>query len=188
MSAALSVVIVPGLGNSGPQHWQTLLQAELPNASRVEQMFWNLPIRWQWVHSLEQHMKKLPGPVVLVGHSAGALTIVEWALRGGSSQNVIGALLVAPPDVEDIELELAPLWLRKLLGWAPISRNRLPFPSVLVTSSNDPMSTETRLHALAGYWGSKIQSLGEAGHINADSGYGDWPGAKEIVCAFNGQP
>jgi uncharacterized protein len=90
-----SLVIVPGHGNSGPGPWQTQLEQSHFKAVRVIQKNWNLPIRWQWTISLDRTLSALGSPAILVGHSAGAMTIAHWASRTRS--HAMGALLVAPP-------------------------------------------------------------------------------------------
>jgi predicted alpha/beta hydrolase family esterase len=60
-------------------------------------------------------------------------------------------------------------------GFAPMPLVRLPFPSVVVASSNDPFVTVSRAQTFATAWGSEFVMIGEAGHINGASGLGDWP-------------
>jgi len=36
-------LIVPGLGNSGPEHWQTYFQQTGNNFFRIEQIEWDAP-------------------------------------------------------------------------------------------------------------------------------------------------
>lgn len=50
----------------------------------------------------------------------------------------------------------------------------LPFPSLLVASEDDPYASVAFTRALAESWGSRWQSIGAAGHINGDSGLGEW--------------
>ena len=175
------LVISPGRGNSGPEHWQAYVEQHWGDTSRVQQSLWNWPTRYQWVAGIERHVRPIERPMILVGHSAGALAIAEWALRGGSTQNVVAALLVAPPDMEGASRALPALWFRRLIGWAPISRQPLPFPSILVTSTNDHYGEEPDLQKIGAGWGSKMISLGESGHINHKSGYGPWQQVLEWI-------
>jgi len=175
------LVISPGRGNSGPDHWQAYLEREWGNTSRVRQMFWRWPTRRRWVAAIERQVRDMDRPLILVGHSAGALSIVEWALRGGTTARILGALLVAPPDMEDPHKNMPAMWFRRLIGWTPISRGKLPFPSILVTSTNDHYGDEENLQKLAGHWGSRLVSLGQAGHINQKSGHGPWPLALQLI-------
>lgn len=172
------ILTVPGLGNSGPGHWQTAWEASLPSCRRVDLGLWDDPHRNTWVNKLNLAIQRAEGPVILVAHSLGCLAVAWWAeyeqpaslLQGGTAESgkVIGALLVAPPDVEDRPLD------RRLTRFAPVPAGGLPFPSILVASRNDPYLTMAQARRLARGWGSRLADAGEAGHINAQSGIGDW--------------
>jgi serine hydrolase len=161
------VLVLPGYQSSGPGHWQTLWEAERPELRRVEQRDWEHTRRAEWVAGLEAAVSAEPGPVVLVAHSLGCVTVAHWA--AGHRHHVVGALLVAPPDVEH---EWAPDAVK---DFAPIPSAPLPFPSVVVASTDDPYAEIDRARAWARAWGSRFVSIGAAGHINADAGFGPWP-------------
>ena len=163
-----NVLILPGWQNSGPDHWQSRWEA-LHGYRRVDQHDWMRPRRGDWIARLEDVILATDGPVVLVAHSLGCVLTTAWAQVSHSTARVQGALLVAPGDAERDELRGV------LPSWSPILRQRLPFPSVLVGSRDDPYCTFERAQGLAGHWGSHFVDLGERGHINAESGLGDWP-------------
>ena len=169
------LLIAPGHGNSGAGHWQTLLERSHPKAVRVEQKNWKAPIRRPWVAALDRVVKRLAAPTFLVGHSAGVSTIVHWAARYSSPSHVVGALLVAPPDMEVALPGFPPAWVLRLAGWAPIPRRRLPWPTLVVASRNDPFCAIDRAREFARAWGAGFRDIGPAGHINAAAGYGPWP-------------
>jgi len=121
------LLIAPGHGNSGRGHWQTLLERAHPKAVRVEQKIWNAPIRRLWTAALDRTVKASRRRRFLVGHSAGVSTIVQWATRYPSPAHVVGALLVAPPDMEITLPGFPPAWVLRLVGWAPIPRQKLPW-------------------------------------------------------------
>jgi predicted alpha/beta hydrolase family esterase len=170
--SARPVLIVPGLGGSGPGHWQTLWQAEIPGAVRVEQADWDEPRRDRWIGALENAIAANPGAIV-VAHSLGCILLAHLAaLR---AIDVAGALLVAPADVE--RPMPAPGCVRR---FAPVPISRLPFASIVVASSNDPYATSERAAAFAHAWGSDFVDIGDAGHINVASGYGAWADGRVI--------
>jgi predicted alpha/beta hydrolase family esterase len=104
---------------------------------------------------------------VLVAHSLGCVTVAHWATD--HRHEVAGALLVAPPDVEHD-------WAAEVVrDFAPIPLAPLPFASIVVASTDDPYADIGRAESWACAWGSRFVSLGPAGHINADSGFGPWP-------------
>ena len=184
-----TLVIVPGLGNSGPDHWQTHLENAHAGSVRVEQKHWDFPVRGAWTRALDRTLAEIAGPVALAVHSLGVLTVAEWARRFPPRANVVGALLVAPPDTEgSLPAGIPPAWLLRLLGWSPIPRERLPWPSTLVASTSDRLCTLPRAEAFARAWGSAFVNLGAAGHINTAAGYGVWPEAERLIAAFAGAP
>lgn len=170
------VVIIPGLGGSGPDHWQSRWQARLPNARRVEQADWEVADRAAWVSAIERTIGQCERPVVAVAHSLGVIALA-WALRDGMPP-IAGAFLVAPPsDATMRELtSIDP-------AFAPAPTRRLDAPSVLVASRNDPYSSFDEATGLADAWGARLVDGGDAGHINTESGHGPWP---EGLMVFGG--
>jgi len=162
-----TILTVPGMGGSGSDHWQTLWEQADPRFRRVEQRDWDQPVMFEWVMTLEQALRDLEGPGVLVGHSLGCLVIVEAAANHPG--DIVGALLVAPPDLDRMEGA----------GQTPMST--LPFPSIVVTSENDPWVSAERAEEFGFAWGSRFVNIGPAGHINADSGYGTWPEGRQLL-------
>jgi predicted alpha/beta hydrolase family esterase len=169
------LLIAPGHGNSGPGHWQSLLERAHPNAVRVDQWSWNAPTRRLWTAALDRTVRRVAAPTILVGHSAGVATIVQWAARYPSPPHVVGALLVAPPDMEISLPGYPPAWVLRLAGWAPVPRQKLPWKTLVVASHNDPFCAIDRARDFALAWGAEFRDIGPAGHINAAAGYGPWP-------------
>ena len=162
------VLLLPGWQNSGPGHWQSLWEAQ-HGFVRVQQHDWNKPLRGDWLIQLEEAVLVATKPVVLVAHSLGCIQTAAWVSHSLNTRRVCVALLVAPGDVE--RPDLAP----QLPTWQPMARQRLPFASWLVASRNDPYCTHDRALSLAESWGCSVHDLGDAGHINAETGLGDWP-------------
>ena len=171
------VLIVPGWGDSGPGHWQTLWETGSSDVQRVVQRDWLFPIRSEWVATLSAAIRAADGPVVLAAHSLGCLAVAH--LRDGGLP-VRGALLVAPPDVE------RPDYPPVSEGFTPIPRERLPFPSVLVASRTDPFIAFERSRELATAWGSRLVDAGDRGHVNADAGLGPWPLGERLLDELRG--
>jgi uncharacterized protein len=161
-------LILPGLHNSGPDHWQSRWEAEDKTMERVIQDDWETPHCADWVVRLDQALAYAGPEILLVAHSAGCALVAHWAV-GCQRGQVRGALLVAPSDPE------APSFPVGATGFAPIPLLRLPFPSIVVASSNDPFVTVARAQTFASAWGSEFVMIGGAGHINTASGLGDWP-------------
>ncbi|WP_213980916.1 alpha/beta hydrolase [Sphingomonas sp. dw_22] len=164
------ILTVPGLGGSGPSHWQTLWEQSRPDTHRVELGMWDTPHRNAWVTKLDQAIRQAQAPVVLAAHSLGCLAVAWWAELAGQPFGwpVAGALLVAPADVDR---SAAP---SELDAFRPAPAKPLPFPSILVSSSDDPWIAQDRARGLAKAWGSLFVDAGPQGHLNAASGIGWW--------------
>jgi predicted alpha/beta hydrolase family esterase len=180
MSAA-TVVLVPGLRGHVEDHWQTRLAASLPGARMVTPLGrTNAGLRAR-VTLLDHVVEQVAGPVILVAHSAGVLVTAHWAAQY-SPTRVVGALLVTPPTLAaELPPEYPSIAELRAHGWLPIPRQPLPFPSIVAASSDDPLTNPVRLGSLAASWGSRVHDLGAVGHLNPASGFGDWPGAVELI-------
>jgi predicted alpha/beta hydrolase family esterase len=176
-SSDADLLIIPGLGGSGPDHWQTRWEQKLSTATRVEQRDWDKPERSEWVPAIASAIQSAKRPVVLIAHSLGAIAAIH-ASRD-TAPSVKGAFLVAAPSEE------------RLAGVAdadpefrPYPRAKLTFPAVLVASRDDPYSGFADAEALARDWGAKLIDAGQAGHLNAESGHGPWPEGLLQFAAF----
>jgi hypothetical protein len=164
MANSLRIIIVPGWRDSGPGHWQSLWADRLAHAVRVVQDDWISPVRSAWVQSITQTILAQPGPVVIVAHSLGCIATTH--LPPDAVARIQGALLVAPADPER---------RGALADFAPVPFHKLPYRNVLVASSNDPFCPVRLAGAYARAWGSEFVRIQDGGHINIDSGHGEWP-------------
>jgi serine hydrolase len=167
--AEADILLVPGLGNSGPGHWQRRWLEKMPTAQWVEQEEWDEPLFEPWIETLQRAIQMATRPVVLVGHSLGATVIVHSAQRLKDTK-VKGAFLVCPPDLDE-NTDVQPA----ALPFANVPRDPLPFPSLLIASQNDVFCSIERAGDLANAWGSEFHDAGEVGHLNLASGHGPWP-------------
>lgn len=173
----IPVLTVAGLWNSGPEHWQTAWEKKYPSCTRVQQRDWDHPDRDEWVAALDAAITSQKEPPVLAAHSLGCCLVAQWAAdRGGSG--VRAAFLVAPSDVE------APGYPVEGRSFSAMPLKKLPFPSVLITSTNDEYVSIDRAVRFGRAWGSRIVVIGPAGHINAASGYGPWPEGERMLLEF----
>ena len=159
------VLLVPGFGNSGPEHWQSLWEAH-DGYLRVQQRDWNHPICSEWIESLDRAVHEAAADVLIAAHSLGTLVVTRWLAR--STVKIGGALLVAVPNPN------APGFPPQAEGFSPVARVRLECPSIVVASIDDPYGNLPFVEQCAKSWGSRLVSIGKAGHINAASGLGEW--------------
>ncbi|MET3615659.1 putative alpha/beta hydrolase family esterase [Rhizobium aquaticum] len=163
------ILIVPGLFGSGEGHWQRRWLDDIAGSRLVEQADWNRPCLDEWVERLEAELAD--GPAYIVAHSFGCHVTAALARRA-SAGRVRGAMLVAPCDIAATRKRHA-----DNLGAVQASQAcRLPFPSVVVGSLNDVYMPFENLTQITAEWGSDVHILGQAGHINIESGYGRWTG------------
>jgi uncharacterized protein len=173
----MSVLTVAGLWNSGPQHWQTHWENRHADWRRVQQQTWENPDRESWVAGLEAAVAGCATPPVLATHSLACVLVSHWIAAHPHSK-IAGAFLVAPSDVE------APSYPPGTSGFTPMPMNRLPFPSMVIASSNDEYVSLDRARAFAEAWGSEFVCIGDAGHINGASGHGPWPEGEQMLLDF----
>jgi predicted alpha/beta hydrolase family esterase len=179
MTETTRVLLLPGWLDSGPDHWQSRWEA-LHGDLRVQQADWLWPRRGDWMARLEEVLLEADAPALLVAHSLGCQLVAAWAAHSRHTARVEGALLVAPPDIEREDMP------PNLQAWRPIVRARLPFAAIAVTSSDDPYCTPERAQAMVRDWGARLETIGARGHINGESGLGDWPAGRallEALCA-----
>jgi predicted alpha/beta hydrolase family esterase len=168
-----TILLVPGLGNSGPQHWQTYW-AKRYQFPRVNQQDWDSPDCRDWMAMLDKTVAAYnPAEVILVGHSLACATITKWVEQ--YSRTVKAAMLVAPADTE------APGFPTVATGFSPMAIQKLPFPSLVVASSNDAYVSLERARYFADCWGSSFVNIGAAGHINAATDLKDWPAGLQLL-------
>lgn len=168
------LLIVPGLNDSGPAHWQSWLQTQYRGARRVEQRDWARPELDRWAERIASTLDRetdrhdTAAPWIAVGHSFGCLALARHlALRPDSP--IRAALLVAPAEPDKFGVAEA------------LPRQRLPLASTVIASDNDPWMSAASSRRWAQRWGSGWLTLGDAGHINTESGFGPLPLARRWV-------
>jgi len=180
-----TILIVPGLRDHVPEHWQTLLERKLANARCVPRLERDKLSRAAWVAELERSLAAIEGPVILVAHSAGCMITVHWAQQ--HQRPIHGALLAAPPDFESpLPAGYPTPEALHANGWLPTPRTKLPFRSIVAASTNDPLGRYERVAELAAAWGSELVDVGAVGHLNPAAGYGEWPRAEAFIRDLGG--
>lgn len=171
-STAFDFLFLPGRGNSNADHWQTHWLGLFPNASRVLQANWDAPDPVDWIARLDAAVRAAPRPVVLIGHSLATITTVKWAATAEADflAKVRAAFLVAATDVgnPDPSFDL-------VRPFAPVPMEKLPFPTLVVASRNDPRVSFEKSQTCAAAWGTDFADVGELGHIGAAAALGIWP-------------
>ncbi|GJE42200.1 RBBP9/YdeN family alpha/beta hydrolase [Methylobacterium soli] len=168
-TADCDILIIPGLAGSEEEHWQARWASRLATGRIVAQDDWHQPEPAAWCGRIVEAVEAASRPVILIAHSLGVVASVE-AIKDFPPGTVRGALFVALPDVER-----TPNLPERVRAFAPLPREPLPFPSLLVASRTDPYCAYERAEDFAASWGSLLVDAGESGHINVASGHGPWP-------------
>jgi predicted alpha/beta hydrolase family esterase len=171
------VLIVPGIGNSGPDHWQSRWQQKHAGLSRIAVDDWDRPERSHWVAAIERAVLALGPDTLIVAHSMGCLALAHWASAPHAPAR--GALLVAPPD------PLGPAFPAAAHGFAPLPEQRLDIPTIMVASDDDPYAAIEHAQHYAQAWGSTLHRIGKLGHINAASGLMDWDAGWHLLASLD---
>jgi predicted alpha/beta hydrolase family esterase len=179
-----TILIVPGLRDHSARHWQTLLEVRLRAAGQsvvsVAPMGRVDLACAPRVAAIERAAQLVEGPLVIVAHSGGVIMVAHWARQ--TRRRVLGALLATPPDFDQpLPGGYPTLDELRASGWLPVPRLPLPFPSIVAASRNDPLARFDRVDELAAAWGSRVVDIGEVGHLNPASGYGEWPRAEALI-------
>ncbi|GJG94209.1 alpha/beta hydrolase [Cupriavidus pauculus] len=189
LSPDTTVLLVPGLREYVPDHWQTLLQADLhamrqpvASVSPLEHDKLSCGAR---IAALDRALAAIDGPVLLAAHSAGVMITGHWARqlhRHLAPGKIVGALLATPADLESpMPTGYPEIDTLAHHGWLPVPRTPLPFPTLLAASRNDPLASYERAAGMARDWGSAIVDLGHVGHLNPAAGFGPWPDAMPLL-------
>ncbi|MBP1882361.1 RBBP9/YdeN family alpha/beta hydrolase [Sinorhizobium mexicanum] len=171
-----SIIILPGIGGSGEAHWQTLWEKEEPRMQRFRPANWNEPQLPDWISALERSVATAPVPPILVAHSLACLLVAHW--QKASTLQIAGAFLVAVPDPQGAAFP------KEAKSFANPPTNAFRFPSLIVASADDPYGTLDYARARARQWQSRLVEIGACGHINGESGLGDWPAGLDLLRSF----
>lgn len=185
-----TILFVPGLRDHVAEHWQTLLEAKLAPHRPVRSV---PPLEADKlscharVEAIEREMSRINGPIIAVAHSGGVIMLAHWAQK--YRRPLQGALLAAPPDFETpLPAGYPTLGVLQANGWLPVPRTLLPFPSLVVASTNDPLARLDRVETMAREWGSTVVNVGAVGHLNPASGFGEWPMAEALIARLEQHP
>jgi hypothetical protein len=178
--ADVRILLVPGGGGSGPDHWDRRWEAEDERVERVIQPDWTGGDRAQWLAALDRYVRFSETPVVLVAHSLGNIVVAHWAAT--HSGPIIGALMVAPADVDADWPPEGSVYRQ----FRPVPMNALGFPSILVASTNDQLLSPDRARTLATAWGSRLHIAGALGHIGSASQLGRWEEGRRLLDQLTG--
>lgn len=181
----IHTVIVPGVGGSEHDHWQSWLQRQLKSCSRVQQQDWNNPVLHEWIGQFVKTVQAIQEPIQIVAHSFGCLTTVAaLAQHPELNQKIKNLVLVAPANPARFGDA----------GFARESQNdyqqyfhqlKLQVPTQMIISENDAWLNFQDALQLAKAWKIRPKNLGQVGHINVASGFGPFPEIYDFLISEN---
>ena len=173
----MTYLILPGLGDSGPDHWQSYWLNKFPNSIKLVQDNWDEPKLEDWLDRLNETLAGIQTPVILIAHSLAVSLVLHWDKRfGNAPNNIVGALLVSPTDVES-EVH-AP---QEIFNFAPMPVHEISFPTIVVASKDDPFVDIERAVYFSNKWGAELVNIGKKGHINSESKLTHWKEGQDIL-------
>ncbi|GGV71804.1 hypothetical protein GCM10010277_84040 [Streptomyces longisporoflavus] len=174
----VAYVIILGIDGSDGRHWQSLWEERWgPSAVRIAPASWNRPDLTDWVAAVQtayEIASRRDDQVVLVAHSLGCWAAAQWLDRVRPAG--VAAFLVAPPDPR------GPGFPREAAStFLDLTARPLPCPGLMVASDDDPYCDPATSASFAYQWQTQEHLVGGHGHINSDSGLGDWPAGLELL-------
>jgi predicted alpha/beta hydrolase family esterase len=180
-----TIVIIPGLREHVADHWQTLLAATLPKVRIVpplEHAKFSCAAR---VDAIQKVIEEIDGPIIVVAHSAGVVMFVHWAQK--YERPIKGALLATPPDLDKpLPAGYPTKETLRLNDWFPVPCIPLRFRSIVAASENDHLAEFSSVVKMAADWQSELINIGNVGHLNPASGYGEWVEARKFINILEG--
>jgi predicted alpha/beta hydrolase family esterase len=134
--------------------------------TRFRPASWDEPDAADWVDALDASLQALGPDTVIVTHSLGGPTAAH--LLSHRATPCRAAVLVAPPDVHDPDFPPA------AASFTDLPTGPANVPVLIVSSTDDPYISRAESGRLASRWGGRNVEIGPYGHINAESGLGDW--------------
>ncbi|MDK2761592.1 MAG: alpha/beta hydrolase [Sphingopyxis sp.] len=174
------ILTIPGLHNSGPTHWQSLWEQSLSRCERIELGRWDDPVKDEWVERIAEAIDAESEPVLIAAHSLGCHAFMQWFTDASSlsRDRIAGAMLVAPPDLTQLRKA------EKASSFADVPAISSQTPMIVVASDNDPYARTAHVWRLSRLWDARFVNAGPFGHINADSGIGDWPYGQYLLASL----
>ena len=173
-----SFIVLHGLGGSGPEHWQSWLYKELLDAG--ENVYYPTlpdyddPHKDEWIQTLEDTFHTISSDhITVVAHSLGCILWLQFALKNNQmiKNRVKRVMLVAPPSPyleHEIIQRFFPLPVK---GKEAIQSYE---HTLQIQSTNDPYCSVEDSQYFKNL-GIKQLLVVNKGHINIDSGFGEWP-------------
>ena len=165
------VLLLHGWGGSNSPHWQSWLAGELAKEYGYINFFcfsdFDTPSLDVWKSELIATLEDFRPDIVICHSLANTLW---FHLCNTSTLKMIETLyLVAPPSLHCKVAEIKEFFPQD------VPQNLFAKEVLLIGSTNDPYMSTHELYELQKVLDVELKILENAGHINGDSGFGEWP-------------
>ena len=171
------VLILHGWGGSDAPHWQAELAAKIAkNYGTVSFPLLDnchFPSKNKWITQVKEILKTFK-PDTVVCHSL-ANTLWFWLCEEEELETVERLFMVSTPSLKTEEKTI------KTFFPCPQPSNIYAKEVHIIVSDNDPWVTSEETKKIANDYNATLTTLENAGHINADSGYGKWALIEKLV-------
>ncbi len=165
------VLLVHGWGGSDFPHWQSWLASELVKEYGCVNFLhfsnFDAPKLDVWKSELQEALEDFK-PDIVICHSLG--NTLWFHLANTTTLRTLEKLyLIAPPSME--------CKVQEIQEFFPCQTPKTLFAKevLLVGSTNDPYMSLSELYELQKNLNIELKVLEKAGHINSESGFGEWP-------------
>ena len=170
------ILILHGWGGSDYPHWQSELASEIAKDYGTVSFplldNCHFPSKNRWLKQVKKILKEFK-PTTVVCHSL-ANTLWFWLCQEDMVE-IERLFMVSPPSLETTEATI------KTFFPCEIPKNCYAKKIELIVSDTDPWIELDEAEAIAKSIGATYTVIEDAGHINADSGYGKWRLIEEMI-------
>jgi predicted alpha/beta hydrolase family esterase len=173
----MKTLILHGWGGSDTPHWQAELASEIAkNYGTVSFPLLDnchFPSKNRWIRQVKQLLAEFK-PDTVVCHSL-ANNLWMWLCEEEDMKEIERLFMVSVPSLETKEKTI------KTFFPCPLPKNIYAKEVQLIVSDNDPWVALDEAKSIAKHYHASLTILKNAGHINADSGYGKWEWIENLV-------
>lgn len=171
------VLILHGWGGSDAPHWQAELAANIAkNYGTVSFPLLDnchFPSKNRWVKQVKEIVDTFK-PDTVVCHSL-ANTLWFWLCQEDGVDTVERLFMVSPPSLSTEEKTI------KTFFPCPMPSQLYAKKVQMIVSDNDPWVKMEEAKEIAAHYNISLTTLHNAGHINDESGFGQWELIENLV-------
>ncbi len=170
-------LILHGWGGSDAPHWQAELASEIAkNYGTVSFPLLDnchFPSKNRWMKQIKQILIDFK-PDTVVCHSL-ANNLWFWLCQESEMYEIERLFMVSLPSLTTQEKTI------KTFFPCPLPKNIYAKEVHMMVSDNDPWVKIEEAKEIASHYDATFTTIANAGHINADSGYGKWEWIENLV-------